>query len=183
MLNKVVLMGRLTAQPELKTTGSGVSVLSFSIAVERNFKPQGGERVSDFINCVAWRQTADFISKYFVKGQLIAVEGTLQTRSYDDKTGAKRFVTEVVVDQTYFTGDNRNRPEGGGGGYQGYQQPSGGGYQQGGGGQSFGGNSYAPAPPTAEPPAYGESFSVGSDSDFDKGAAPSVGMEDIDLPF
>ena len=183
MLNKVVLMGRLTAQPELKTTGSGVSVLSFSIAVERNFKPQGGERVSDFINCVAWRQTADFISKYFVKGQLIAVEGTLQTRSYDDKTGAKRFVTEVVVDQTYFTGDNRNRPEGGGG-YQGYQQQSGG-YQQG-GGQSFGGNSYAPAPPTAEPPAYGESFSVGSDSDFDKGpagAAPSVGMEDIDLPF
>ena len=180
MLNKVVLMGRLTAQPELKATGSGVSVLSFTIAVERNFKPQGGERMSDFINCVAWRQTADFISKYFVKGQLIAVEGSLQTRSYDDKTGAKRFVTEVVVDQSYFTGDRRAAGgngaggESGFGGYGGYQQA--GGFQ---GNQSYG--SYAP--PAAEPPAYGESFSVGSDADFDKEPAPSVGMEDIDLPF
>jgi single stranded DNA-binding protein (ssb) len=130
MLNKTVLMGRLTAQPELKKTQSDVLVTSFTIAVERNFKPQGGERVSDFINCVAWRQAADFISKYFVKGQLIAVVGTLQTRSYDDKAGAKRFVTEVIVDQTYFTGDNRNN-EGGG---------------------QVGENSYTP--PAAESPAY-----------------------------
>lgn len=108
MLNNVTIMGRLSRDPELKTTQTGVPVLSFSIAVDRDYKPKDGERETDFIDCVAWRTTAEFISKYFVKGQLLAVIGKLQTRSYDDKDGNKRRVTEVVVEQAYFTGDKRN---------------------------------------------------------------------------
>ena len=101
MLNRIILMGRLTADPELRTTPSGVSVASFSIAVERNYQ-SNGERQTDFINCVAWRQTGEFISRFFQKGRMIAVEGSLQTRKYEDKTGAKRTAYDVVVDQAYF---------------------------------------------------------------------------------
>lgn len=104
MLNSVVLMGRLTASPELKTTSSGISVARFRVAVERSYKT-GGEKVADFIDCVAWRQTADFICKWFGKGQMIALRGSLQTRSYEDKNGAKRTVTEVNVDEASFCGD------------------------------------------------------------------------------
>lgn len=102
MLNRVILMGRLTADPELKQTANGISVVSFSLAVDRNFSSKGAERATDFINCVAWRQTAEFISRYFAKGRLMAVEGSLQVRNYVDKNENKRQAVEVVVDQAYF---------------------------------------------------------------------------------
>ena len=106
MLNVVVIMGRLTAQPELRTTGTGISVSSFSVAVDRSYQ-SGGERQTDFINCVAWRQNADFITKYFTKGQMIAIRGTLQQRSYTDKDGNKRTTYDVVVDQAQFCGSKQ----------------------------------------------------------------------------
>ena len=108
MLNRVILMGRITHSPELKTISSGVSVVSFTVAVDRNYTPKGQEKQTDFINCVAWRQTADFIAKYFGKGSLIAVEGTLQTRKYQDKNGVNHNVTEVIVDNASFTGEKRD---------------------------------------------------------------------------
>lgn len=106
MINSVVLMGRLTADPELKTTSSGTNYCRFSIAVERPFK-NGDEKVTDFINCVAWRQTAEFVSRYFAKGQMIAVEGSIQTGSYTNKDGAKVYTTDILVRQASFTGDKR----------------------------------------------------------------------------
>ena len=117
-------MGRITRDLELKTTPSGVSVLTFSIAVDRSFVRQGEERQADFITCVAWRQQAEFINRYFGKGRMIAVVGNLRTRTYDDKNGTKHYVTEVYVDEASFTGEPKQQ---GGypGGYQ--QQPS---YQQ-----------------------------------------------------
>ena len=104
MLNVVVLMGRLTADAELRTSKSGVSVTSFTVAVERAFQKQGTERQTDFIKCVAWRNTAEFISKYFAKGQMIAVNGRLQQNSYTDKEGNKRTTYDVVVDNASFCG-------------------------------------------------------------------------------
>lgn len=101
MLNKVILMGRLTRDPELRSTPQGVSTCSFSLAVERNFK-NGEERKADFINCVAWRQTAEFISKYFNKGSMVALEGSIQTCSWSDNEGKTRYATEVIVSQVYF---------------------------------------------------------------------------------
>ena len=109
-LNKVVLAGRMTADPELKQTPSGVSVLSFSIAVNRNYVPKGseqGERQADFINVVAWRQNAEFISKYFRKGSAICVTGSIQTRTWNDNNGNKRYATEVVADEAMFV-ESRN---------------------------------------------------------------------------
>lgn len=113
-MNKVILMGRLVADPELKTTPSGVSVTSFRIAVDRNYVKQGEERQADFIDIVCWRQRAEFVCKYFVKGQLIALEGSIQTRQYQDKNGNNRTAVEVVADNVYFTGDKRGggRPAG-----------------------------------------------------------------------
>ena len=104
MLNVVALMGRLTADPELRTTPAGVSVTSFTIAVDRSFVKQGEERQADFINCVAWRGAADFIANYFQKGALIAVDGSIQTRRYQDKDGHNRTAFEVVVDNAHFAG-------------------------------------------------------------------------------
>lgn len=101
MLNVVVLTGRLTADPELKTTQSGVSVCSFCIAVERRYK-SGEDRVSDFINIVSWRSSAEFVSKYFKKGQMIAVEGSIQTRKYQDKDGNNRTAFEVLANNVQF---------------------------------------------------------------------------------
>lgn len=101
-LNKVILIGHLTADPELKQTPNGVSVTSFSIGVTRRFQKAGEQPQSDFINIVAWRNTAEFITKYFRKGNAICVCGSLQTRSYDAKDGSKRYVTEVVTDEAYF---------------------------------------------------------------------------------
>ena len=105
MINNVVLMGRIVNELEVKQTPSGVSALSFTLAVERNFKGADGERQTDFISCVAWRQQAEFIGKYFRKGRMIALEGNLRTRTYDDKNGTKHYVTEVFVDNISFTGE------------------------------------------------------------------------------
>ena len=104
MLNNVVIMGRLTADPELRQTASGIEVTSFCVAVDRGYVRQGEERQSDFISCVAWRQSAKFITSYFHKGSMIAVTGSIQTRNYEDKTGAKRTATEVVVASASFCG-------------------------------------------------------------------------------
>lgn len=106
-LNKTILLGRITQDLELKQTPSGVSVLSFTVAVDRNYAKQGEERQTDFISCVAWKQTAEFISRYFGKGRMIAIEGQLRTRTYEDKNGVKHYVTEVYVDQASFTGEKK----------------------------------------------------------------------------
>ena len=104
MLNVVALMGRLVYDPELKTTPSGINVGSFRIAVDRSFTRKGEERKADFIDVTAWRQTAEFVSKYFQKGSMIAVEGSLQTRQYQDKNGNNRTATEVLASQVSFCG-------------------------------------------------------------------------------
>lgn len=105
MLNRVILMGRMVADPELKQTPSGVSVATFRLAVERNYQPKdSNERLCDFISCVAWRQTGEFITRYFSKGSMIAIEGSIQTRQYQDKNGNKRTAVEVIADQAYFAG-------------------------------------------------------------------------------
>lgn len=107
MINSVVLTGRLTADPELKTTTSGISVISFSIAVDRAYK-SGDNKQTDFINIVAWRNTAEFISKYFTKGSAIGIEGSIQTRKYEDKNGNSRVAVEVVANQVHFIERKRN---------------------------------------------------------------------------
>lgn len=106
MLNHVTLMGRLTRDPELRRTGSGTAVTSFTLAVDRDFAPKDGSREADFIDCVAWRQSGEFVSKYFAKGRMAVVSGRLQIRPWEDKDGNKRRSAEVVVDAVYF-GDNR----------------------------------------------------------------------------
>ena len=107
MLNKVFIMGRLTRDPELRRTGSGIAVASFTLAVDRDFSPKdGGERETDFIDCVAWRQTGEFVSKYFTKGRMAVVIGRLQINSFTDKDGNKRRNAEVVADMVYF-GDSK----------------------------------------------------------------------------
>ena len=105
MFNKAILMGRLTRDPELKTTPSGVSVCTFSIAVDRRFQTKGEEKKTDFFNIVAWRQTGEFVSRYFKKGSMIMVEGELQTRQYTNKNGVNVTVTEVNAEQVSFTGE------------------------------------------------------------------------------
>ena len=102
MLNSVCLMGRLTADPELKSTQSGVSVCSFRIAVDRTYTPKGQEKQTDFINIVTWRSTAEFVSRYFRKGQLVAVQGSIQTSQYTDRDGNKRTTFDVVADNVFF---------------------------------------------------------------------------------
>lgn len=104
MLNSIIIMGRLTADPELRTTASGLSVTSFSVAVDRNFVRAGEEKKTDFLNVVAWRQQADFVTKYFRKGSMIAVQGSLQTRSFEDKNGNKRVAYDIVAEQISFCG-------------------------------------------------------------------------------
>ena len=142
MLNHIVIMGRLTRDPELRRTGSGIAVTSFSLAVDRDFAPKdGGERETDFIDCVAWRQTGEFVSKYFTKGRMAVVSGRLQIRSWTDKDGNKRRTAEVVADNVYF-GDSKRDGDGGSSSYGGNAY----------GGNSCGANAYsAPAPA----PSYG----------------------------
>lgn len=111
MLNRVILMGRLVADPELKTTPSGTSVTSFRIAVDRSYSKAGTERQTDFFDIVCWRSTAEFVCKYFFKGSLIALEGQLQSRTYQDKDGTTRYMTEVLVDNVSFTGEKTERQE------------------------------------------------------------------------
>lgn len=112
MLNVAIIMGRLTAAPELRTTASGLSVTSFSVAVDRSYKA-GEERQTDFINVVAWRQTAEFVSRYFQKGSMIAVRGRIQQRNYEDKNGNKRTAFEIVADEVSFCGSKAETGTGG----------------------------------------------------------------------
>lgn len=117
MLNKIVIMGRLTRDPELRQTQSGTSVASFSLAVDRDFKDKAtGEKATDFIDVVAWRQTGEFVSKYFTKGRMAVVEGRLQIRDWTDKEGNKRRTAEVVADNVYF-GDSKRDSSNTGDGY------------------------------------------------------------------
>ncbi len=116
MLNHITIMGRLTRDPELRRTGTGVAVASFTLAVDRDFaSKEGGEKETDFIDCVAWRNTGEFVSKYFTKGSMAVVSGRLQIRSWTDKDGNKRRTAEVLADNIYF-GDSK-KSESSTGGY------------------------------------------------------------------
>ena len=159
MLNHIVLMGRLTKDPELRHTASGTAVASFSLAVERDFKTQDGQKETDFIDIVAWRNTAEFVSKYFSKGRMAVVSGRLQIRSWTDKEGGKRRSAEVVADNVYF-GDSK-RDSAATGGYSEY-----GGYNSG---------------------SYNNSYSAPADTGFTAPAPTSdfsmLESDDSDLPF
>ena len=164
MLNHITIMGRLTRDPELRRTGSGIAVASFTVAVDRDFGGRdGGEKETDFIDCVAWRQTGEFVSKYFTKGRMIVVSGRLQIRSWTDKDGNKRRTAEVVADNCYF-GDSKREGDNayGGNSY---------------GGNSYGGNAYGSAP--AAPSFGGYSAPAGNPaSDF-----AMLDDDDAQLPF
>ena len=121
MIYYVVLMGRLVAAPELRSTGTGISVTSFTLAVERAYAKSGEQRQADFIDCVAWRNTAEFITKYFQKGSMIAITGSIQTRNYEDKNGNKRKAVEILVDNASFCG---SKAETGTGGYSAPEAPA-----------------------------------------------------------
>ena len=124
MLNHITIMGRLTRDPELRRTGSGIAVASFTVAVDRDFgKNESGERETDFIDCVAWRQTGEFVSKYFTKGSMAVVSGRLQIRGWTDKDGNKRRSAEVVADNVYF-GESKRSNEGGNGAFASAPAPS-----------------------------------------------------------
>ena len=111
MLNKVVIMGRFTKDPELRRTGSGTAVTSFSLACDRDFKSQSGEKETDFIEVVAWKNTAEFVSKYFGKGRMAVVDGRLQIRDWTDKDGNRRTTAEVVADNVYFADSKRSESD------------------------------------------------------------------------
>ena len=164
MLNHITIMGRLTRDPELRRTGSGIAVASFTVAVDRDFGVRdGGEKETDFIDCVAWRQTGEFVSKYFTKGRMIVVSGRLQIRSWTDKDGNKRRTAEVVADNCYF-GDSK-RDSDGGSSY---------------GGNTYGGNSYGSAYSAPAGNNYGGYSAPASApaSDF-----PVLDDDDAQLPF
>lgn len=159
MLNCITIMGRLTRDPELRRTGNGIAVASFTVAVDRDFA-QDGKKETDFIDCVAWRQTGEFVSKYFRKGKMIVVKGRLQIRSYTDKEGNKRKAAEVVADNCYF-GETKRDADGGSNNNNGYGNNANGygnssadysGYA-GGYDNSYGGGSYSP-------PQYGSDYAI-----------------------
>ena len=152
MLNHITIMGRLTRDPELRRTGSGIAVASFSLAVDRDYSPKdGGERETDFIDCVAWRQTGEFVSKYFTKGRMAVVSGRLQIRSWNDKDGNKRRSAEVVADNVYF-GDSKRDAEGGSsyGGNTHGSSYGGNSYNQPGGQNNYGGYTAPASAPTSD---------------------------------
>ena len=120
-INTATILGRITAPLEIRQTQSGTPVLQFTVAVDRDYTDQNGERQADFISCVAWKQTAEFIGRYFGKGRMIALTGRLQSRTYDDRNGIKHYVTELIVNQASFTGE----PKQDGGYNQSNQQDSG----------------------------------------------------------
>ena len=161
MLNKWEGMGRLTKDPELRRTPSGTAVATFSIAVDRDFKGKDGERETDFIDIVAWRQTAEFVSKHFTKGRMAVVEGRLQLRDWTDRDGNKRRTAEVIADNVYF-GDSKRDAEAGG-----YAAPSGG----------FGAPAGGYAPPPAAP-SGGYSAPMGGGDQF-----AELSDDDGELPF
>ena len=169
MLNHIVIMGRLTRDPELRRTGSGVAVASFSLAVDRDFGGRdGGERETDFIDCVAWRHTGEFVSKYFTKGRMAVVSGRLQIRSWTDKEGNKRRTAEVVADNVYF-GDSRRDGDNAGASYGGNTY----------GGNSYGNNNYGGNAYNAPAPSYGgHSAPAAPASDF-----AMLEDDDAQLPF
>ena len=170
MLNHIAIMGRLTRDPELRRTGSGLAVASFTVAVDRDFgKNENGEKETDFIDCVAWRNTAEFVSKYASKGRMVAVSGRLQIRSWTDKDGNKRRTAEVVADNVYF-GDSRRDAEGG--------NAYGGGNSYGGNRGGYnGGNSYGQQQPTGGFGVYAQPASAPA-SDF-----ALLEDDDAQLPF
>lgn len=161
MINRVILMGRLVADPELKTTTSGISVTSFRIAVDRSYVKAGAERQADFFDIVAWRSSAEFVCRNFSKGSLIAVDGQLQSRQYQTKDGQNRTAIEVVADNVSFTGERRDNSGTYGGGYSQATRTN-----------AYGGSQIAPEP-APQPAAY----SAGSADDF------QVMPLDDDLPF
>lgn len=120
MLNRVIILGRITHDLEVKQTQNGTACLSFSVAVDRGFKNANGEYDTDFITCVAWKERAEFIGRYFGKGKMIAVEGQLRSRTYEDKNGTKHYVTELYVDNASFTGEKSQEQNSGFGGFGGY---------------------------------------------------------------
>ncbi|MCL2697075.1 MAG: single-stranded DNA-binding protein [Oscillospiraceae bacterium] len=171
MYNRVILMGRICHDLELKSTPNGVPVLSFRLAVERNYQVKGEERKSDFFNIVAWRNNAEFISRYFFKGRMILLDGELQTRQYTDKNNVQRDIVEIIVDHASFTGEPKAQQQGGGyqNSYPSYQNNQQGGYQS-------GYSQPQPAPlPSASQPAV---LSQGDAQDFVDNAA-----SDDDYPF
>ena len=168
MINRVVLMGRLVADPELKTTNTGISVTSFRIAVDRNYVKAGEQRQADFFDIVAWRSSAEFVCRNFSKGSLIAVDGQLQSRNYQTKDGQNRTAIEVVADNVSFTGERRDTSGTYGGGYSQAAPAST-------RANAYGGSQVAPeAPAVPQQPA---AYSAGSADDFQ--AMPL----DDDLPF
>ena len=148
MLNHIVIMGRLTRDPELRRTGSGIAVASFSVAVDRDIaNKESGERETDFIDCVAWRGTGEFVSKYFQKGSMIVVSGRLQIRSWTDKDGNKRRSAEIVADNVYFGSSRRDDASNGS-----YNNNSyGGNYGSSPANNNYGGSYSAPAPSYSAP--------------------------------
>ena len=160
MLNRIIIMGRLTRDPELRHTQSGVSVASFSLAVDRDFRDKNtGEKATDFIDVVAWRQTGEFVSKYFSKGRMAVVEGRLQIRDWTDKEGNKRRSAEIVAENVYFGDSKRDGDSSYGGGSYG-----GGGY---GGGYGRPAPSQSPAPDYGAPSGGGDQFSELAEDDGD----------------
>ena len=144
MYNRVILMGRLTRDPELRTTQSGVTLCRIGVAVERSFAKQGQDRQTDFFDVTVWGQQADFVCKYFTKGRMIHIEGRLQNDNYTDQNGVKQYRTSIIAERIDFCGDKRADGAGnyGGGQYGAPQQNYGGGYNGGNGGYNGGGNSY-----------------------------------------
>lgn len=170
MLNHIVVSGRLTRDPELRQTGNGVNVANFSLAVERDFKNQSGERDVDFIDIVAWRGTAEFVSNYFSKGRTAIVSGRLQMRNWQDNDGNKRVSAEVVAENVYF-GDSKKDDSG-----QNYQQPAG--YQAPQNYQAQPQNYAQPAPQQVPPPPQQPAYQQQAVPGF----AAQPGLPD-DLPF
>ena len=168
MLNHIVIMGRLTRDPELRHTQSGIAVASFTLAVERDYKAEGGEREADFIDIVAWRSSAEFVQKYFFKGQMAVVSGRLQVRSWTDNSGNKRRSAEVVADNVYF-GEAKKEGRSSGTGYQG-------GYSDSDVPPAYGG--YAPQSTNGNPPQP----AAGS-LQTQIGEYAEITEEDDDLPF
>ncbi len=174
MLNHIVIMGRLTRDPELRRTQAGIPVASFRVAVDRDFAPRdGGERQADFIDVVAWRATAEFVSKYFSKGRMAVVSGRLQMRDWTDKEGNKRTSAEIVADNVYF-GDSKRDGDNQGGYNQNrsYDAPQSGSY----GGGSYGGSYGSSAPAPANYGSAGSYSPPGSDF-------ADLTDDDGDLPF
>ena len=168
MLNHIVIMGRLARDPELRRTGSGIAVTSFTVAVDRDIaNKESGEREADFIDCVAWRSTGEFVSKYFQKGSMIVVSGRLQIRTWTDKEGNKRRSAEIVADNVYFGSSKRD-------------DASNGSYN----GNSYGGNNYGSAPANN----YSGGYSAPAPSYSAPASAPASDFamledDDAQLPF